>query len=111
MGILTPGPDTPWRRFLDSDPVAGFLKRYAEIEEPFTAAVGRLLADTGIETDIREQWAREVRRDFDPPALDFILRRLLGRTPDELADMARSFAFDSCVVHQDQLGMLKPFLS
>jgi len=110
MGLLTSRPDTPWRRFLDSDPVAGFLKRYAEIENPFTAAVGRLFADTDIETDIREQWAREVRRDFDPPALDFVLRRLKGRPPAELAGMARSFAFESCEVHEDQLGMLKPFL-
>jgi endoglucanase len=111
MGILTPRPDTPWRRFLDSQPVAGFLKRYAEIEAPFTAAVGRLLADADVETDIREQWAREVRRDFDPPALDFALRWLRGRMPAELAEMARSFAFESCEIHQDQLGMLKPFLS
>jgi hypothetical protein len=111
MGLLTPWPDTPWRRFLDSDPVAGFLKRYAEIEAPFTAAVGRLLSETDIETDVREQWSREVRRDFDPPALDYILRRLRGRTPPELAEMARSFSFESCDVHQDQLGMLKPFLT
>jgi endoglucanase len=111
MGILTPRPDTPWRRFLESEPVAGFFKRYAEIEEPFTAAVGRLLADTDIETDIREQWAREVRRDFDPPALDFILRRLRDRTPYELSEMARSFAFASCDVHEDQIRMMAPFIS
>jgi len=111
MGLLTPRSDTPWRRFLDSEPVAGFLNRYAELETPFTEAVGRLFSETDIETDIREQWAREVRRDFDPPALDYVLRRLRGRTPVELADMARSFAFESCEIHRDQLGMLEPFLS
>jgi hypothetical protein len=51
-----------------------------------------------------------VRRDFDAPALDFVLRRLKGRSPDELAAMARSFAFESCEIHEDQLGMLRPFL-
>ncbi len=54
--------------------------------------------------------AREVRRDFDAPALDFVLRRLSGRTPDELAAMARSFAFPACDIHEDALAMLQPFL-
>ena len=111
MGLLTPRSDTPWPRFLDSDPVAGFLKRYERIENPFASAVGRLLADTDIETDIREQWAREVRRDFGPPALDFVLRRLKDRSPAELAEMARSFAFESCDIHEDQIRMMAPFIS
>jgi endoglucanase len=110
MGLLTPRRDTPWRRFVDSPPVVDFLAKYDALEKPFTAAVGALLGGTDVEGDTREQWAREVRRDFDAPALDFVLRRLKGRSPDELAAMARSFAFESCEVHEDQLGMLTPFL-
>lgn len=73
-------------------------------------AVAALLAGTDVEADVREQWAREVRRDFEVPALDFVLRRLAGRTPDELAAMARSFAFAACEVHEDTLAALRPFL-
>jgi hypothetical protein len=111
MGILTVKPDTPWRRFLDSPEITAFLRRYKELEAPFTREVGKMLATTDIDGDTREQWAREVSRDFDVPALDFILRRLTKRTPAELAEMARSFAFASCEVHPDQLGILTPFLS
>ena len=110
MGLLTPRRDTPWRRFVEGPPVVDFLAKYDALEKPFTAAVGALLGGTDVEGDTREQWAREVRRDFDAPALDFVLRRLKGRPPDELAAMARSFAFESCEVHEDQLGMLTPFL-
>ena len=110
MGLLTPRLDTPWRRFVDSAPIVDFLARYDALEKPFADAVGKLLQGTDVEPDTREQWAREVRRDFDAPALDFVLRRLKGRSPDELAAMARSFAFESCDVHENQLGMLQPFL-
>ena len=110
MGLLTPRLDTPWRRFVDSGPVVDFKAQYDALEKPFTDGVGALLQGTDVEPDTREQWAREVRRDFDAPALDFVLRRLKGRSPDELAAMARSFAFESCDVHEDQLAMLQPFL-
>jgi len=110
MGLLTPRLDTSWRRFVDSAPVVDLLARYDALEKPFADAVGVLLSGTDVDRDTREQWAREVRRDFDAPALDFILRRLKGRSPDELVAMARSFAFESCDVHQDQMGMLAPFL-
>jgi hypothetical protein len=53
----------------------------------------------------------EVARDFDVPALDFVLRRLAEHPPSELAEMARSFAYASCEIHQDQLGILTPFLA
>jgi endoglucanase len=111
MGLLTPRADTPWARFLNSQPIAGFFRRYDELERPFVENVGKLLGATDIDRDTREQWAREVRRDFDAPALDFVLRRLAGRTPSELADMARSFSFESCDIHQDYLGTLAPFLA
>jgi len=110
MGIVNPRPDTPWRQFLDSEPIAGFFKKYKQIEPSFTESVGKMLAATDIDQDTREQWAREVSRDFDPPALEYVLRRLKGKSPAELAAMARSFAFESCEVRQDQLGVLTPFL-
>lgn len=111
MGLLTPRAETPWCRFLKSEPITNFFRQYNELESHFAGNVGKLLGSTDIDTDTREQWAREVRRDFDAPALDFVLRRLAGRTPSELADMARSFSFESCDIHQDQLGILTPFLS
>ena len=111
MGILTARPDTPWRRFLDAPQIADFTRRYKEMEKPFTLGVDKLLAETGVLTDTREQWAREVARDFDVPALDFVLRHLAGHPPSELAEMARSFAFESCQIHQDLLGILTPFLA
>ena len=110
MGIVNPRPDTPWRQFLDSEPLAGFFKKYQQIEPSFTEAVGKMLSATDIDQDTREQWAREVARVFDPPALDYVLRKLQGKSPAELAAMARSFAFESCEVRQDQLGVLTPFL-
>jgi hypothetical protein len=110
MGILTVRTDTPWRRFLDSPQIAGFMRQYKELEGPFTQSVQKMLDATDITADTRGQWAREVSRDFDVPALDFILRRLAGRSPSELAEMAGSFGFASCDVHQDQLGILTGFL-
>jgi len=110
MGMVTPRTDTPWRRFLDGEPIADFFQRYRALEHPFTEAVGKLLSTTDVDGDTREQWAREVSRDFDVPALDYVLRRLAGHSPAELAAMARSFAFDSCEIHRDQLASLTPFL-
>ena len=111
MGIVTVRTDTPWRRFLESPEITAFRQHYQEMEASFHQGVGKLLAATDIDGDIREQWAREVTRDFDPPALDFILRRLAKYSPTELTEMARSFSFSSCDIHQDQLGVLKPFLA
>lgn len=111
MGFVSPRAETPWRRFLDAEEIAGFRQRYHDLELPFTEAVTKLLSGTDVEQDTKEQWAREVSRDFDVPALDYILRRLAKYSPDELATMARSFAFDSCEVHEDQLGVLRSFLS
>ena len=111
MGMLTVSPNTPWPRFLDSPEIVSFLRGYKALEGPFTEGVGKLLAATDITTDTREQWAREVSRDFDVPALDFVLRRLSKHSPSELAEMARSFAFASCDVHQDHMAILRPFLA
>ncbi len=110
MGFVNPRLDTPWKQFLNSAPIVGFFRKYQQLVPTFTDAVGKMLSDTDIEQDTREQWAREVARDFDPPALDFVLRRLKGKSTDELAAMARSFAFESCEVKQDQLAVLTPFL-
>ena len=110
MAIVNPRPGTPWMQFLDSEPIAGFFKKYQQLQPSFTEAVGKMLSATDIDQDTREQWAREVARDFDPPALDYVLRKLQGKSPAELAAMARSFAFGSCDVRQDQLGVLTPFL-
>jgi hypothetical protein len=106
MGFANPRRDTPWRRFLDDPEITGLLTKYRELEKPFVASVDQLLGTTDVDGDIRGQWAREVSRDFDVPALDFILRRLAKHSHEELAAMGRSFAFDSCDVHKDQLGAL-----
>jgi hypothetical protein len=111
MGIVTVRSDKPWRRFLDSPEITSFMQSYKDLEKPFTANVAKLLASTEIDDDTREQWAREVARDFDVPALDFVLRRLAKHSTAELTEMARSFTFASCDIHQDQLAILKKFLS
>jgi hypothetical protein len=111
MGMLTVNPDTPWRRFLESEQIAGFMRRYRDLEKPFTQSVHSMLAGTDILTDTRDQWIREVSRVFDVPALDFILRRLVEHPLPELTEMARSFAFASCEIHQEYLATLLPFLS
>jgi len=111
MGIVRPRMDTPWKVFLNSEPISGFLQKYADMEAPFTDAVRRFLSNTDIDLDTRENWADEVRRDFDPLALDYILRRLAGKSQSELMSMGQSFAFKNCQVDQDRLGILKPFLT
>jgi hypothetical protein len=110
MGILTVNPDTPWRRFLESEQIAGFMRRYKDLEKPFTESVHSMLAETDILADARDQWIREVSRVFDVPALDFILRHLAEHSLPEITGMARSFAFASCDIHQDQLATMLPFL-
>ena len=110
MGMLTVNPDTPWRRFLDSEQISGFMRRYRDLEGPFTRSVHAMMAGTDILADTRDQWIREVARVFDVPALDFILRRLAERPLPEITAMARSFAFDSCEIHQDQLATMMPYL-
>ncbi len=107
MGMLTVRQDTPWRGFLESPQIAGFMQRYKAMEIPFTQSVHKMLAETDILADARDQWVREVARDFDVPALDFILRRLAERPLPEITEMARSFAFESCEIHRDQLGAMK----
>jgi hypothetical protein len=111
MGIVTPRPDTPWPRFLDSEPITSFFRSYQTLERPFVESVDKLLGATDVDGDTRAQWAREVSRDFDVPALDYVLRRLAKYSPSELAAMARSFAFESCEIHQDQLSVLTSFLT
>jgi hypothetical protein len=111
MGLVTVKTDTSWRRFVEQPAITEFIQRYKSIEEPFIRGVTQMLDGTDVERDIREQWPREVSRDFDVPALDFVLRRLAGRSATELAEMARSFAFRSCEVHQDHLNVLTPFLA
>lgn len=110
MGIVNPKKDTPWRRFLDSEQITKLMDRYHALEKPFIEGVHTLMAETDIDGDVKYQFANEVSRDFDVPALDFILRRLKGRSTAELAAMAQSFAFENCEVRQDQLGTLRPFL-
>jgi endoglucanase len=106
MGIVTVKPDAPWRRFVEGEEIASLRKRYEELQKPFAEGVGKLLAGTDVEADTREQWAREVARDFDPPMLDFVLRRLKPLPLDELEAMARSFAFESCRVDEELLAAL-----
>jgi endoglucanase len=110
MGLLNVRADTPWRRFLDQPALKDFFRTYKELEAPFVTGVGKLMATTDIDRDTQEQWAREISRDFDVPALDFVLRRLATHSNAELAEMARSFSFAACEVHQDQLQVLKSFL-
>ena len=109
-GFVTTRPGSAWRRFLDAPRIASFKQRYQELAAPFTREVAKMLAGTDILADTRDQWAREVARDFDPPTLDFILRRLATHSLPELAEMAESFAFASCEVHEDQLAVLRAFL-
>ena len=111
MGIVRPRIETPWRVFLNSAPISSFFRKYADLEAPFTNSVRRFLAATDIDVDTRDNWANEVRRDFDPPALDYVLRRLAGKSQPELISMAQSFAFNNCQIDQDRLGILKPFLA
>jgi hypothetical protein len=106
MGFVNPRLDTPWRRFLDDPEVTRLLTKYRDLEKPFVASVDQLLGTTDVDGDIRGQWAREVSRDFDVPALDFVLRRLAKHSHEELAAMGRSFAFDFCEIHKDQLGVI-----
>ena len=110
MGVLTVRTDTPWRSFLESPAITGFLQRYKALESPFTQSVAALLETTDVDRDTREQWSREVSRDFDVPALDFILHRLAEQPALSLEAMAQSFQFSSCDVHEDQLAVLKSFL-
>jgi hypothetical protein len=106
MGFVNPRLDTPWRKFLDDPDVTRLITKYRELEKPFVASVDQLLSTTDVDGDIRGQWAREISRDFDVPALDFVLRRLAKHSHEELAAMGRSFAFESCEIHKDQLGAL-----
>ena len=110
MGMLSPRLDTPWQRFLNSPPITGLLRSYKDLERSFTESVTKLMVTTDVDGGISGNWAAEVARDFDPLALDFILRRLAEHSAQELAEMARSFSFASCDVHEDQLETLRPFL-
>jgi hypothetical protein len=110
MGLLTVRKDTPWRRFLDSPVITEFFERYKAMETPFTRGVNALLQTTDVDRDTCEQWARDVSRDVDAPALDFVLRRLAEQPTASLEAMGDSFQFASCEIHGDQLGILREFL-
>jgi len=107
MGTVIPREDTPWKKFLQSAEVTGLMNRIRPVQGKFIEEYNKLAADSGIERDVLEQFPRDVYRSLEPVALEHLLRQMKRFSPEELAELARSFAFENCQIMKEKLKVLK----
>jgi endoglucanase len=104
LGLLRPKADTPWRRFLEGEPVKSLRGAYRRCAGDFRAA----LHEAAPELTEKELglFIGQARHHWDAAVLPHVLEQLRGRSTTELEEMARSFAFENCEVDEDRLAAL-----
>ncbi len=107
MGTLIPREDTPWKKFMQSSEATTLRNQLFPIQGKFIDEYNKLVSNSGIERDVLEQFPRDVFRGLEPVLLEQMLRQLKRFPNEELAQMARSFAFDNCQIMKDKLAVLK----
>ena len=104
MGLLSPTPETPWKRFLASAEVQADLGRANElfaVRGVSAPSTGRLAASIGsIATNLDTQVGKHInlsaRRICDDALSQAILYHLKDKDEATFRDLARSFAFENC---------------
>lgn len=103
MGLVSPRPETPWMKFLDSPAVEAARDRARPfIDVRRGAASGNLLGkataaiDAGFDRQTKNNFDLRAERVYDEELTYAILSLLKGKSEAELRRMADSFAFDSC---------------
>ena len=104
MGLLSPAPETPWKRFLASAEVQADLERANElfvVRGVSTPSQLRLAASIGsVATNLDAQVGRHLtlsaRRMCDDAVSQTILCHLKEKDEVALRGLARSFAFEAC---------------
>jgi len=106
LGVVGPRPDTPWRRFIESDAV----RRYRDACESHAAKLTEALAADLPELSERELflYSYGARHHWDATILPHVVELLKDRTPQELQEMADSFRLDNCEVKEGKLAALLP---
>jgi hypothetical protein len=108
MGLYTPKPDSPWRRFVDGihprldqahDRMKTALNEVVDLFEKNEST--RLIFDAGY---------NDALRGLHRMALSWELRELAKHPPEQIAAMGESFALENCVQSDWFETVLKPFL-
>jgi len=113
MGLVTPAPETAWRRFVESGPVVApgrqcresFKRHFDEVYIPllgkdqasvlhFDAAYGDMLR--GLSRIVLRQQVRELAKAF---------------SPDEIAALPEAFLLANCREKPDYIGLLRRHLA
>ena len=104
MGLVSPAPETPWKRFLAAAEVRACEQKAHEFFSVRAQAVesGNGLENaiqglaTNLEPEARRRSFRTTRRVLDGLLSQAIVRHLKDKDEAELRELARSFAFESC---------------
>ena len=112
MGVVSPGPDTPWRRFLAEPAVRAIRDSWG----PVGRGLGELAAEHGkfeaveqdafIPSDWRQLLGFQCHHHWDAVALPAVLRQLKRYGQRDLEEMAQSFHFRNCAVCEPRRELL-----
>lgn len=99
-GLLYPGSDTPWQRFLCRPQVKQLRSAYRECVPGFRTALERRVP--GLNQEDMKLFAHQCGHHWDALALPKVLELLKPCSLRELEEMARSFAFENCEVQKEK---------
>lgn len=97
LGLAAPKNDTPWQQFLDRQEVR-------QLRRGFNLEIGPQLRKTAdllwpfLPEDDRHVFVLQCRHHYDATVLPSVLDKLRDYSPNDLQEMARSFAFENCTV-------------
>jgi hypothetical protein len=104
LGIVSPRPDSPWLKFVTSEPVRRITKAFSDfapsMEDHFARAVPQFSADDLF------LLTYQCRHHFDTLALPPVVGLLKDRSASDLKAMAESYAFENCKIEGDRHAVL-----
>ena len=105
LGIVSPKADSPWVKFVTSDPVKRITKAFSDfvptMEDHFAHALPQFSAED------RFLLAYQCRHHFDTLALPLVISLLKERTQNDLKTMAESYAFENCAIDKERHSIFK----
>jgi len=105
MGILSPRAETPWKQFQELPEVASVRDAYRQARTDVQKLV-LAKAPLVTEGDFGHFWGQSMHH-WHAVTLPRVLGLLKDKSAEELAAMARSFAFENCEVDEEKLGVLR----
>lgn len=113
MGIVSPGPDTPWKRFLAEPAVRAIRESWGPVAHGLGelaaqhGAFGTVHQDSFIPSDWRQLLVFQCHHHWDAMALPAVLEQLRRYGRRDLEEMAESFHFRNCVVCEPRRELLQ----